>query len=264
MRLSRRGWLKNASVACFGAASGGLATALSQASTTTGMEATPLPWPYVKLDPDAVAATAYELHFKAGCCYAVSASIIGELKKKVGAPYTLWPTELMIYGAAGLAGVGTLCGGLNGSAMVTFMVAGSADKTKYGKALEITRDIVNWYAETSLPTFCPPAPKTEIVHTVCRSNLCHVSVTKWCKAAKAKISSKEREERCCRVSASVAKRTVEMLNAHFDGGFKAACKLPAEAQTCRDCHDRGSAREDARVQMDCGVCHFTRTPHPKT
>ena len=263
MQVSRRGWLKNAGVACFGAASGGLATSLCTATTTSGMEPTPLPWPYVKLDPEAVAATAYEMHFKAGCCYAVSASIIGELKKKVGAPYTIWPTELMTYGGAGVAGIGTLCGGLNAAAMVTFLVTGSADKTKNGKASEITRDIYNWYAETSLPTFCPPAPKADIVHTVCRSNICHISVTKWCKAAKCKISSKEREERCARVSGSVARRTVELLNTHLAGEFKPICKLPAEAQKCRDCHDKGSAREDARVQMDCGVCHFTKTPHPK-
>ncbi|MCX7825813.1 MAG: C-GCAxxG-C-C family protein [Verrucomicrobiae bacterium] len=262
MRVSRRNWLRNAGMVCFGAAAGGTVTSLCGAPTTPAAAATPLPWPYVKLDADAVAAAAYEMHYKAGCCYAVSASIIGELARKIGSPYTSWPAELMTYGGAGVAGIGSLCGALNGAAMVTFLVTGSADKAKQGKAQEITRDIFNWYAQTPLPTFRPAQPKFENVKIVSRSNLCHVSVSKWCKASKCKISSKEREERCACLSGSVAKYTVELLNAHLAGEFKAVCKLPAESQTCRDCHDKGSPREDARVQMDCGVCHFTKTPHP--
>ncbi len=263
MQVSRRGWLKNAGVACFGAASGGLAASLCGASTPSGAGAPPLPWPYVKLDPDVVAATAYEMHYKGGCCFAVSGSIIGELAKKVGAPFTTWPTAVMTYGGAGVAGVGSLCGALNGAAMVTFLLAGSSEKEKQGKASEITRDIFNWYAQTALPTFRPAQPKFETVKVICRSNLCHISVTKWCKASKCKFTSKEREERCACLSGSVAKHTVELLNAHLVGEFKPAYKLPAETQKCRDCHDKGSAREDSRAQMDCGVCHFTKTPHPQ-
>lgn len=263
MQVSRRGWLKNAGVACFGAASGGLTASLCGASTPPAAGAPPLPWPYVKLDGEAVAAAAYEMHYKAGCCYAVSASIINELAKKVGAPYTSWPTALMTYGGAGVAGVGSLCGGLNAAAMVTFMVAGSDEKAKQSKAQEITRDIFNWYSQTALPDFRPAQPKFETVKIVSRTNLCHISVTKWCKASKCKISSKEREERCACLSGSVARHTVELLNAHLAGAFKAMHPLSEETQSCRKCHDRGSALENARAQQDCGVCHFTKTPHPK-
>ncbi|MBI5688095.1 MAG: C-GCAxxG-C-C family protein [Verrucomicrobia bacterium] len=263
MKLSRRGWLKNAGIACFGATAGGMATSLCSASTTPSAGAPPLPWPYVKLDPDAVAAAAYEMHYKAGCCYAVSGSIIGELARKIGAPYTSWPTALMTYGGAGVAGVGSLCGGLNAAAMVTFMVAGSSEKEKQGKASEITRDIFNWYAQTPLPSFRPAQPKFENVQIVSRTNLCHISVTKWCKASKCKISSKEREERCACLSGSVAKHTVELLNAHLVGEFKPAHPLSVETQSCRKCHDKGSVLENARAQQDCGVCHFTNSSHPK-
>lgn len=263
MQVSRRGWLENAGVACLGAASGGLAASLRGASTPSPGGAPPLPWPYVRLDPDAVAATAYEMHYKAGCCYAVSASIIGELAKKVGAPYTSWPTELMTYGGAGVAGVGSLCGGLNAAAMVTFLVTGSADKAKQSKASEITRDIFNWYAQTPLPSFRPTQPKFESVKIISRSNLCHVSVSKWCEASKCKISSREREERCACLSGSVAKHAVELLNAHLVGEFQTAHPLSMETQSCRNCHDKGSAREDSRAQQDCGVCHFAKTPHPE-
>ncbi|MFA6565016.1 MAG: C-GCAxxG-C-C family (seleno)protein [Verrucomicrobiia bacterium] len=263
MKLSRRGWLKNAGVACFGAASGGLAASLCGASTPSGAEPPALPWPYAKLDADAVAATAYEMHFKGGCCYAVSGSIIGELSKKIGAPYTSWPTPLMIYGAGGVAGIGSLCGALNGASMVTFLVTGSLEKEKHATAFGITQDIFNWYAQTPLPTYRPAQPKFETVKVVCRSNLCHISVSKWCKASKCKISSKEREERCACLSGSVAKHTVELLNTQLAGEFKPAYKLPTEAQTCRDCHDKGSPREDSRAMTDCGSCHFTKPSHPK-
>lgn len=263
MKLSRRNWLENAGIACFGAAAGGTAASLCGAPAMPGAEPMPLPWPYTKLDADAVAATAYEMHYKGGCCYAVSGSIIGELAKKIGAPYTSWPTALMIYGGAGVAGVGSLCGGLNAAAMITFLVTGSLDKAKQGKASEITRDIFNWYAQTPLPSFRPAQPKFETVQIVSRSNLCHVSVTKWCKASKCKTTSKEREDRCACLSGSVAKHTVELLNAHLVSEFKAANPLPAEAESCRKCHDRGSAREDSRSQTDCGLCHFTEKPHPE-
>lgn len=262
MKLSRRNWLENAGIACFGAAAGGAALSLRDAGAVSNTDPMPLPWPYVKLDPDVVAAKAYEMHYTAGCCYAVSGSIIGELAKKVGAPYTTWPTALMIYGGAGVAGIGTLCGGLNAAAMITFLLTGSVEKAKQGKAFEITRDIFNWYAQTPLPSFRPAQPKFETVPIVSRTNLCHVSVTKWCKASKCKFSSKEREERCACLSGSVAKHTVELLNAHLTSEFKPANPLTEETQSCRKCHDRGSEREDSRAQMDCGLCHTLDDPHP--
>lgn len=263
MKLSRRGWLKNTGVACFGAAAGGLASSLCGATTPVNAELPQLPWPYAKLDAGAVAETAYGLHFKGGCCYAVFESIIGELRKKIGAPYTGVPTSMMICGEGGVAGIGSLCGALNGASMVTFLVAGKFEKEKRTTAFSITQDIFNWYAQTPLPDYRPAQPKFEIVKSVCHSNLCHVSVTKWCKLAKCKTTSKERGERCACLSASVAKHTVELLNAHCSGEFKAVHKLPAEAQSCRDCHDKGSAREDVRTMTDCGSCHFTKPSHPK-
>lgn len=221
-----------------------------------------MPWPYVKLDPGAVAAAAYEMHFQGGCGYAVSGSIIGELARKIGAPYTSWPTALLIYGGGGVAGVGSLCGTLNAAAMIAFLVAGSREKEKQGQAFEITRDIFNWYADTPLPSFRPAQPKFETVKIVSRTNLCHVSVTKWCKASKCKFSSAEREERCACLSGSVAQRTVELLNARLAGEFKPANPLSEEVQSCRQCHDKGSKREDSRAQMDCGLCHDMGDAHP--
>lgn len=261
--LSRRNWLQQTGIACFGAAAGGTATLpLRGAPAAAGSEPMPLPWPYAKLDPDAVASAAYEMHLQGGCGYAVSGSIIGELAKTVGAPYTSWPTALMIYSGAGVAGVGSLCGTLNAAAMVIFAVAGSPEKEKQAQAFEMTREIFNWYAQTPLPTFEPAQPKFPTFPVISRSNLCHASVSQWCRASKCKTTSKEREDRCACLSASVARHTVEMLNARLAGEFKAEHPLPEEVQSCRKCHDRGSKREDTRAQMDCGICHDMGPDHP--
>ncbi len=259
MKLSRRNLFRNAGAALIGTAAGSLAT---RAAVTGGGELPPVPWPYKALDPKAAAETAYQSHYKGGCCYAVFDSIVGELRKQVGAPYTTLPTTMMIFGEGGVAGVGSLCGALNGAAMAIFLTTGKVEKEKRDTAFSITQDLFNWYAQTPLPDYRPAEPKFEIVKSACRSNLCHVSVTKWCKVAKCKTTSKERGERCAWLSASVAKRTVEALNAHFEGAFKVVHKLPAEAQTCRDCHDKGSELENTRTMTDCGSCHFTRSAHP--
>lgn len=263
-RVSRRGLLKNAGAFFAGVASGSVASSIASATTSpsTG-QPPPLSWPYVKLDPETVAETAYHAHYKGGCCYAVFESIVGELRQKIGAPYTMLPTTMMIFGEGGIAGIGSVCGTLNGAAMVIFLLTGKVEKEKRETAFGMTQDIFNWYAQTPLPDHKPAQPKFEIVKSVCRSNLCHVSMTKWCKTAKCKTGSKERSERCAWLSASVAKQTVKMLNAHFEGSFKAVHKLPAEAQSCRDCHDKGSALENIRTTTDCGSCHFTQSSHPK-
>ncbi|MBM4278149.1 MAG: hypothetical protein FJ130_09760 [Deltaproteobacteria bacterium] len=103
--------------------------------------------------------------------------------------------------------------------------------------------------------------------SVSRSDLCHVSVTKWCKVSGFKAFSQERSERCGWLTGSVAKYTVELFNKHADGGFKMVHKLSSEVESCRSCHHKGSTLENTRLMMDCGGCHFTpkaKTKHPKT
>ncbi len=264
MGVSRRDLLRGAGGLVLGFGMGGIA------GLTNGMAAEPqtgaalLPWPYKKLDVDAVAERGYEGYYKGACCYGAFEGIVGELRKAVGGPYSTFPTEMMVFGEGGVAGISTLCGSLNGAAMTIFLTTGGAEKGGKEKAFALIRELFNWYEQEQLPDYTPRNPRFQIVRSVSRSPLCHVSVTNWCKASKVKSFSKERAERCAWITASVARHTAQLLNDNAAGIFKAAHAIPASEQTCRGCHDQGGVLENTRGMMDCGGCHFTpKTRHPK-
>jgi hypothetical protein len=267
MKLSRRGLLKDAGVFLLGTTLGGLSSPLSKnlATASTGKpEGIELPWPYKKLNPEVVAENAYVGYYKGACCYGAFEGIIGELRKEIGSPYIMIPTSMMIFGEGGIAGIASICGALNGASAAIFLITGGMEKEKREVAFALTKELFNWYEQEALPNYKPQKPKFEIVKSVSRSPLCHASVSNWCKTAKFKAFSKERSERCGWLTASVAKYTVEILNKHAEASFKPVHKLSPAVQSCRSCHDKGSALEDTRGLMDCGGCHFTpRTKHPK-
>ncbi len=246
-----------------GGVSSSLPKSLAMASTDK-QESVELPWPYTKLNPEVVGENGYAGYYKGACAYGAFEAIIGELRKEVGAPYTIFPSSMMGFGEGGVAGRAALCGALNGASMAIFLVAGGMQGEKKKVAFDLINELFNWYEQQALPNYRPKSPKFEIVKSVSRSPLCHVSVSNWCKTAKFKAFSKERSERCGWLTASVAKYTVELLNQQAEGKFKAAHKLPAAVESCRSCHDKGSALENTRGMMDCGGCHFTSvTKHPK-
>lgn len=223
-----------------------------------------LPWTYKKLDPVAVAERAYAAYYKGGCCYGAYEGIIGELQREVGHPYTLIPTEMFIFGEGGVAGTSTLCGSINGAAAAMFLVTGAMEAKKRGESYAMINELFNWYQQEALPSYKPKNPKFEIVSSVSKSPLCHVSVSKWCKVSKFKSFSPERSERCGWVTASAAKYAVELLNQKVDAGaFKVAHPVPAAVQACRSCHDKGGVLENTRTTMECSGCHFTgKVKHP--
>jgi len=223
-----------------------------------------VPWTYKTIDPIAVAERAYPGYFKGGCAYGAFEGIIGQLKEDIGYPFTVIPTEMFIFGEGGVAGTSTLCGALNGSAAAMFLVAGAVDPKKRAEAFEMIRELFNWYDQTALPDYRPKNPKFEIKPSVSKSPLCHVSVTKWCKATGFKSFSKERDERCGWLTASTAKYAVELLNKQDDLAFKTTHPLSSEVKSCRGCHDKGGELENSRTTMDCGGCHFTgwKAKHP--
>jgi hypothetical protein len=222
-----------------------------------------VPWTYKKLDPIAAAERAYPGYFKGGCGYGAFEGIIGELKKEVGYPYIVIPTEMFIFGEGGVAGTSTLCGALNGSAAAIFLATGAVEPKTRAAAFETIRELFNWYEQTALPNYRPKDAKFDIKASVSKSPLCHVSVTKWCKAAGFKSFSKERDERCGWLTASTVKYAVELLNARADSAFKATHPLSSQVQSCRSCHDKGGTLENSRTTMDCGGCHFTgKIKHP--
>lgn len=268
MKLTRRGLFKDGGIFLLGASVGGLSFPLPKhlaRASTVKQEAQEVPWPYKKLNPEVAAEKAYYAYYKGACCYGVFQSIIGELREEVGAPYSMIPTSMMIFGEGGIAGTASVCGALNGAAAAIFLITGQMEKKEREVAFALTQELFHWYEQVPLPDYRPPKPKYEIVSSISRSTLCHASVSNWCKAAKLKAFSKERSERCGWLTGSVAKYTVRLLNANAEGDFKAVHKLSKDVQSCRDCHDKGSALENTRGMMDCGGCHFKKpAQHPKT
>ncbi|AEA47831.1 C-GCAxxG-C-C family (seleno)protein [Archaeoglobus veneficus] len=260
--LTRRGFLKLAGALTAVALGMGCAEKKPEeprAATVATPTPTPqleLPWPYVKLDPAVVGEKAYEKYYEHHCMFGVFDAIVDKLREKVGYPYTTFPSEMMVYGKGGVAGWATLCGALNGAAAAIYLVSNDPDP--------IINELYQWYCQEELPDFRPKNPKFEIPKSVSGSPLCHVSVTNWCKATGFKAFSKERSERCAWITASVAAKTVELLNAQADGTFVPAYPLPDRVKQCRGCHDKGSALENTRGKMDCTQCHFNLgEEHPK-
>jgi hypothetical protein len=199
------------------------------------------PWPYAKLDTDRVAEIAYENWYKKFCCYAVASGILIPLQEDIGEPYTSFPVDSTKWGHGGAVGWGTLCGSLNGAGIATSLIAGEE-----GEA--ILNDVIYWYTKTELPMYTPENPKAEI-ENVNKSNspLCHISVGKWMAKEDVAFASPQRKERCARLSADVAVKTVELLNAWADGTYQAE-------------HGSQVAKYDITSQDNCGDCHGADIP----
>jgi len=182
-----------------------------------------------------------------GCAFGAFNAIIGQLAQVVGAPYTAIPPQMMDWAGAGVAGFGTLCGTLNGAAAAMGLICSGPD------ARAFVSDLLTWYSETPLPTNIL-APGGEFPRSTAASNLCHVSLTHWCRASGFASGSPERAERCARVSGDVAAKAVELLNGGAQGLEK-----PSEKTVCRACHYMGpdyAAGQFTHGEMNCLTCHI--------
>ncbi len=254
MNGGRRDVLKMLAVATGAAALTPSATRKAQAIQE--VEKSPLvPWPYKRLDAASAAERGYLGYYTGACCYGAFEGIVGQLRETVGAPYTLMPSEMMIFGEGGVAGISSLCGTLIGASSAIFLATGSMEKEKKEQAFALIRELFNWYGQEELPNYRPKNPKFEIKPSIAYSPLCHVSVSRWCEATGLKSFSKERAERCAWLTASVVKYTVELLNGRAAATFKPVHLLSAQAQSCRTCHDQGGSLENSRGMMECKACH---------
>ena len=211
-----------------------------------------LPWAYAKLDGEVVAERAYAGYWKGACCYGTFESVVGLLGDQKGAPYSTFPSEMMKVGEGGLNGWASLCGALNGAAMAAALLL-TEEQRKV-----VVDELYTWYEQTELPGWTPKVSKnpSKDVANKAGSVLCHVSVGKWCSKANVKAFSKERSERCGRVTAAVAKKLVELMNAQVDGKFQRAALMTDQTKHCRSCHDKNGTIENTRGQMACGGCHI--------
>ena len=209
------------------------------------------PWLYVKLESAAVARDAYRLMSQGGgCMYALFGSILGAMSQQVGEPYASFPLHMMKYGEGGVALWGSLCGTLNGGAAAIGLFVPDKPQRE-----QLIAQLFAWYESTELPTYQPDelSEATAIPKSVADSVLCHVSVGKWCHAAEKKVGDPEMKERCRRLTADVAAKTVELLNETIQESGTLSGPPPA-ANNCLSCHGF-SDRRDTLGQMRCGSCH---------
>ena len=209
-------------------------------------------WQYVPLDPVVTAQLAYGFYSEGSCMYATVKSVVSQLSEKIGEPFTSFPTHMFKYGHGGVGGYGSVCGTLNGAAALIGLLVN--DKSIQNKMIA---DIFRWYEQASLPTFNPENPKSEYIPAQSKANsvLCHASNTNWCKPAGFKVDSKERKERCRRMTGDVALKVTASLNDIYNNTYIADAISNDEANTCLTCHGSQGKVNNASVQMNCTSCH---------
>ncbi len=255
--LSRRGFLKTGAVfAGSMAIAGGVLGSLTSAANANQQQLPQYPWPYVQLDVEKAKEIGYKGYMGKQCCYGVFDSVMAQLRDKVGYPYTVLPSEIMIWGGTGGAGWASLCGALIGGATAINVVVGPSNK----EVFPLVDELFSWACDFEFPQYMPPVGKAgkaegKLPAASCGSVLCHVSVSTWCAHSKYRAESPQRSERCGRLSADVAAKVVEILNAYHAGKFVPGKYADNSVEDCMTCHGKGSSLENTRGKMDCVQCH---------
>ncbi len=217
----------------------------------------PFSWKYQKLDPKESALVAYDgyWHKGYGCGYGVYYSIVGVLAEKYGAPYNTFPFSIFEMFKGGMADWGTICGSLAGAvaAFFTFFPRKQANP--------MVAELFRWYEKTAFPMFDPgeaaKGVKGALPTSVSNSVLCHVSVSRWAYTTGLGASSKERSERCGRITADCSMKAIEILNNKLDLGldWKGAMPKQESVVQCTTCHGKGKMTDTLKGNMGCDACH---------
>ena len=215
-------------------------------------------WSYELLDPLVTAGLAYNYYSEGSCMYATVKSIVSQLAEKVGEPFSSFPCHMFKYGHGGVGGYGTVCGALNGAAALIGLLID--DK---GVRDKMIADIYRWYEKESLPGFSPEQANYDYVpvKSVSHSVLCHASNTNWCKASGFEVNSRERKERCRRISADVAQKVTVSLNKVFTSAYITNVHPDETAGTCLTCHGSDGKVNNSAVKMSCNSCHTKSVGH---
>ena len=181
--------------------------------------------------------------------YGLFAGIMTVMAREQGESYLSFPIHMMKYGEGGVGLWGSLCGTVNGGAAII----GLFERDKQRRE-NLIAQLFSWYETTELPTYQPKAVEDSaaVPKTIAGSVLCHVSVGKWCSESGDEIGSPEMKERCRRLTAEVAAKTVELLNANLHEPCKFAGLSP-EVKSCLSCHTK--ELHDTMGKMRCNSCH---------
>ncbi len=249
---------------------GGFALGIAASGATAPAESSVAepPWPYETLDVELTRKLAHKHDYSTNCASGAFIAIAGQLRERVGNPWTLVPLNLYAYSGGGVNGWGTLCGALNGAAGAISLAAGPAQG-------RLVNELLGWYAVQAFPsaesnryareraflvekyTF-----EGELPAAVPGSPLCHVSIARWCKVSGLGAGTPERAERCARLCGDVAAKAVELLNAWKGGTFTPAFTPQTETTGCASCHAPGKDPAKKRTsvgKMHCLDCHEKHT-----
>jgi hypothetical protein len=221
-------------------------------------------WQYARIDPVKAADLSYEIYPNGACMYAAVRALIATVAdaKRLVTPMSAtmmmeFPFHMMGYGHGGIGATGSACGAINGGAAIIGLFVKDA----------ITRDamiqeLCVYYEQTELPKYKPTNDEYPDMATVKpESVLCHVSSTRWQKAASAPMFSPERANRCRRLTADIVTKTAELLNRYHTDHTCTFAPLTQPTATCFDCHGRGGTQADTIVKMNCASCHQQGEQH---
>ena len=163
----------------------------------------------------------------------------------------MFPPEIYFSSAGGAAGWGTLCGALFVAGNVINLVTPLSD------CMPIYSELIGWYTLEPFPSnrLDDIAKVKNQGQSVSNSPLCHISIGRWCEVTGLKVGTPEHVDRCAKLTGDVAARTVELLNLHSSGKFKAAYSPSQKVTACMGCHGKGGEQSDAFGKMSCTECH---------
>lgn len=214
--------------------------------------ATAWPFSYSNLNPDDVRDKAHSLYWNdKDCAAGVFGAFIELLSAEIGEPWSNIPMEIMLFGRAGGAGWGSLCGTLNGAAAIISLVTSKADST------QLINEVWAWYTTELLPTdaanlytYTVQNYSGSLPNNISGSVLCHPSVSQWCLVADKTVSSTERKERCARLAGDIAAKTAQVLNDYYNSTFVSTFHDTEGVIGCMDCHSINTM-----THMECVACH---------
>ena len=226
---------------------------------------------YVPIAPEEAADLAYEVYPQGSCMYATIRSIVTLVKQKDPTTVPSVFFDMFKYGHGGCGGWGTICGGCNGAAAVIGLFH-QDKKTSDGLISRFFR----WYESTELPRYSPPGSEEKpFPRAAAGSVLCHISIDSWCKASDEEPLCKTRKQRCRRLTADVARKVAELLNAQYAAQGVEGEKTDVEVETdapgsCIQCHctpgeiqrPGAAAAPKSLGKMNCATCHEMKTDHP--